>query len=265
MTARLTFLVLAVFWLTMNVLLWRAEYGSNGADTPVPLALVCQKILTAPDASSLTVYQGHERVGYCEISSGVGREMAEVDSDRPPPENLVKHAGYQVHLAGNVSFGGNTNRFKFDGRIQFSDARQWREMNLKIITRQAVVEIGSLATNRSVHFKLSSEGAVLERDLSVADLQNPAAIIRAFAGNAADPLIGTLDLPDISASEVAQSLEWKASRTRVRIGTEHVPVYRLETRVLGRNVTVDVSTLGEILSVELPGNINARIDEWRRL
>ena len=48
MLARPTFLAIATFWLTMNVLLWRAEYGSHNGETPVPLELVWRKILTAP-------------------------------------------------------------------------------------------------------------------------------------------------------------------------------------------------------------------------
>jgi hypothetical protein len=264
MTARLTFLGLAVFWLTMNVLLWRVEFGSRGGDTPVPLALVCRKILTAPDASSLTVYQNGERMGYCEFSTSIGREMASMDADKPPPEGLVKHAGYQVHIAGNVSFGGFTNRLKFDGHLQFSSSRQWRELGLKIVSHQAVVEIHSLATNQSVHFKITSDGAVLERDLTFADLQNPRSIARAFMGNFADVLLGPMDLPGIVSASSMQNLEWNASRTRVKIGAEYVPIYRLEATVLGRNVSVDVSTLGEVLRIDLPGNITARIDEWTR-
>ena len=56
MSARLTFFAIAAFWLTMNVLLWQAEYGSHGGEMDVPPQIVWRKILTAPDASSLTVY-----------------------------------------------------------------------------------------------------------------------------------------------------------------------------------------------------------------
>ncbi len=86
MPARLTFLAIAAFWLTMNVLLWRAEFGAHGGDTPVPVELVWRKILTAPDASSLSVYQNGDRMGYCEFSTSVGQQMAAVDADKPPPE-----------------------------------------------------------------------------------------------------------------------------------------------------------------------------------
>ncbi len=262
MPARLTFFAIAAFWLTMNGLLWRAEFGAHSGETPVPIQLVWQKILTAPDASSLSVYQNRDRTGYCEFSTSVGQEMATMDADKPPPEGLLKHAGYQIHLAGNVALGDFTNRLKFDGRLRFSAAREWQEISLKVSSRFAVVEIHSLATNRMVHLKINNAGDVLEKDLSFADLQNPDLLARSLAGNFAGPLFEAVDLPGLAAAPAAQKLEWRASRTRVKIGAETVPVYRIETSFLGHPVLLDISTLGEILRVELPGNISARIDEW---
>jgi hypothetical protein len=264
MPARLTFLAIVVFWLTMNGLLWRAEFGSHGGETPVPVGLVWRKILTAPDASSLSVYQNSDRMGYCEFSTSVGQEMSTMDADKLPPEGLVKRAGYQIHLAGNVALGDFTNRLKFDGRLQFSTAHAWREVNLKISSRLMVVEIHAIATNQTVHLKINSDGGGLEKDLTFADFQNPNALVRALMGNVADTLFGMMDLPDFATTSAAQHLEWRASRTRVKIGTEAVPVYEIETSVLGHDVLVDVSTLGEILRVELPGNVSARIDEWSK-
>jgi hypothetical protein len=265
MTARLTFLGLVAFWLTMNVLLWRAEFGARGGDTPVPVQLVWRKILTAPDASSLSVYQNGDRMGYCEFSTGVGQQMATIEDDRPPPEGFVARAGYQIHLAGNVALGDFTNRLKFDGRAQFTSAHRWQELNLKITSRLAVIEIHSLASNQLAHVKFSNGGiSLLERDFTFTDLQNPGALVRAITGNFADGWFGGFDLPELLPDTAAQKIEWEARRTRVKIGTEAVPVYRLETTVLGHPVIVDVSTLGEILHVELPGDISARIDEWSR-
>jgi len=39
---------------------------------------------------------------------------------------------------------------------------------------------------------------------------------------------------------------------------------RKASHALGHTILMDVSTLGEILRVELPGNISARIDEWTK-
>jgi hypothetical protein len=262
MPARLIFFAIAAFWLTMNVLLWRAEYGSHSGGTPVPVELVWRKILTAPDASSLNIYQNGDRTGYCELSTSVGREMAAMDADRPPPAGFVKRAGYEIHLTGNVALGDFTNRLKFDGRLNFFSVREWREVNLKITLHQMVVEIHSLATNQTVHLKINGNGGVVEKDLTFAELQNPSALVRALAGNVAGPLFGAVDLPDSAATSAAQKLEWRARRTRIKIGAEAVPVYRIETSFLGHDVLVDISPLGEILRVELPGNISVRIDEW---
>jgi len=264
MRARLVFIAIAAFWLTMNGLLWQSEFGSHGGETPVPVGLVWRKILTAPDASSLSVYQNSDRMGYCEFSTSVNQEMSTLDADRPPPEGLVKRAGYQIHLAGNVALGDFTNRLKFDGRLQFSTAHEWREVNLKISSHLTVVEIHSVATNQTVHLKINSDGGLLEKDLTFAELQNPNALVRALVGNVADSLLGVMDLSELSAPAATQKLVWRASRTRVKIGTEAVPVYRIQTSILGHDVLVDVSTLGEILRVELPGNFSARIDEWTK-
>lgn len=264
MVARLTFLAVVLFWLVMNFFLWQAEYGSRGGDIPVPFELVWRKILTAPDPSSLSVYQNRERMGYAEISTSVGQQMATLDEDKLPPDGLVKHAGHQIHLAGNIALGDFTNRFKFDGRAVFSGTRQWQEFQLKIITHTAVLELHSLATNQTLHISSSGDGLNLERDLTFAELQNPGALLRVFAGNFADVLLGTMDLPLLTPAATAQKTSWDARRTRVKIGHESVPIYRLETSALGRTVTVDVSTLGEILRIDLPGGFSAHIDEWSK-
>ena len=57
-------------------------------------------------------------------------------------------------------------------------------------------------------------------------------------------------------------MHWEACRTRISFGHETVPVYRLETRILDRPVVILASTLGEILRVELPGGVEASLDEW---
>jgi hypothetical protein len=264
MTARLIFLGIAIFWLTMNGLLWQAEYGSRGGDTEVPPLLVWQKILTTPDSSSLTVFQNGERMGYCELATSIGREMAGADADKLPSEGLLLQAGYQLHLAGNISLGDFTNRLKFDGTVQFSSPRHWREIQLKLISPQAIVHIHALATNQMLNLRILSGGEVLERHVAFADLQNPEALARSLLGGFGAALMEAMDLPDLTALSLPTAPGWRATRTRVIIGSESLPIYQLQTTVLGREVTVDVSTLGEVLRVCLPGNITAQIDEWKR-
>ena len=264
MIARLTFLAIAVFWVTMNILLWHFEYGARGGDTEVPFQLVWHKILTAPDASSLSVYQDEDRMGYCEFSTSVGQQMATLDEDKPPPENFGTRSGYQIHVAGNVALGDFTNRMKFDGKVQFDIHHQWQELSFRISTHTAIVDIYSMATNKTVHFKINSDGIVTTRDLTFDQLANPSAIVRTFAGNFADMLFNVVDLPPFAPDAATQPIVWDARRTRVKMGTESVPVYRVEGSALGYSIVMDVSTLGEILRVQLPGDIVARIDEWTK-
>ncbi len=262
---RLTFFLLAAFWVTMNVLLWRSEYGSHGGEMPVPVNLVWRKIMTAPDASSLSIFQNGRRTGFCELSTSVGQAMAKLDEDKPPPEGVVTAAGYQVHLNGSLSVGDFTNRVKFDGRIQFSTTREWRELNLKVSTRFVAVEIHSLATNQTVRVVITSDGSLVERNLTFADLQNPSSLFRAFAGNITDGLPGDFAMPLLPPpAALGQSFHWQAERDRLKMGREPVSVYRLETRILDHPIVIYVSTLGEILRVELPGDIIATLDEWSR-
>ena len=86
MIPRVAFILVVAFWVAMNALLWRAEYGSRDNGVPVPLELVCRKILTAPDASSLSVYQDGERMGFAEFSTGVEQD----ESPRTVQSNTAK-------------------------------------------------------------------------------------------------------------------------------------------------------------------------------
>src|ERR1017187_7756921 len=178
MISRGAFLLVAAFWVAMNVLLWRAEYGSRNSGIPVPLDLVCRKILTAPDASSLSVYQDGQKMGFCEFSTSIQQEMAKLDEDNPPPEGLVANALSQIRISGNVAFGDFTNRVKFDGRIQFSPRREWRELNLKFSTRSVSVEIHSLATNQTVSVQVTNSDMNASLIFTFSDLQNPNTLLR---------------------------------------------------------------------------------------
>jgi hypothetical protein len=265
---RISFFLIAAFWAAMNILLWRAEYGARSGEISVPLDMVWKKILTAPDISSLTIRQDGRPSGFCEFSTSVGEEMAKLDENSPPPEGLATRAGYQIRLDGNASVGDFTNRVRFDARLQFSSTRAWRELNLKIFSRPANVEIHSLATNQNFHLKITGDGINTDTVIRFADLQNPDALLRTLGENSGSGFFGGFDLPVIPLMPgtvlPAQGLQWQAHRERLLVGREPVSVYRLETQVLQNKIIIYVSTLGEILSVKLPGGITASLDGWNK-
>ena len=266
MNSRLLFGFIAVFWITMNYLLWRSEFSSHGGGEPVPVELVWRKILTAPDASSLSIYQRGERSGFCEFSTSIEMEMAKLDEDRPPPEGIVTRAGYQIRLNGNTSLGDFTNRLRFDGRFQFSAKRQWRDLSIKLSSHYATVEIHSSATNELVHLRIVNDDGVIDRSLALADLSSPGTLLSAFGASFSGGLVDLLDLPFLpqGSGTVAENLHWEAHRDRLKIGNEPVSVYRLDTHMLGYSIVIYVSTLGEILRVELPDGLTATLDEWSK-
>jgi len=258
MLPRVSFFLIAVFWVTMNTLLWRAEYGSHGGEVSVPVDLVWRKILTAPDVSALTIYQDGRRAGFCQFSTSIEQAMAALDENTVPPEGLAAQSGYQIHINGNLSLGAFTNRVRFDGRMQFTSTRAWREFNLKVSTGDGTVDIHSVATEQTVRFKITSEGMNFDRVLSFADLQNPNTLLRGLGSGLAD----ALDLPVLPSSPTAvtDTIKWEAHRDRVIVGHEPMTAYRLETRVLDHPIVLYVSTLGEILRAELPGGTTAVLD-----
>ncbi len=263
MIPRLALFLIVTFWVAMNVMLWRVEYGSSGTGIPVPADLVWRKILTAPDASSLTFYENGRKTGFCQFSTSVEQAMSTLEEENVPPEGILKQAGYQIRFDGNASVGAFNNRLTFSGRIQFSSSRAWRELNLKLTAHGNAVEIHSAATNQTVHLKILSEDAVSEHEFTFADLQNPNTLVRTLAGDWAGGLLNGSDLFPLlqTPGALAGELRWEAYHDRLMVGREPVSAYRLEARIFDHPLVIYVSTLGEILRVELPGGVTAVLDQ----
>jgi hypothetical protein len=264
MIPRLTFLLIAAFWVSMNVLLWRAVYDSHGVGVRVPVALVWQKILTAPDISTLYVYQDGQRTGFCELSTSVEQEMATLDEGKPVPPGINTHAGYQVRFNGNTGLGDFTNRLTCNGLLEFSRQREWRKLELKVSSHFATVEIHSLADEHNVHLKITTDGVSTENVFAIDDLKKPNVIWRVFTANLGGPWAAGLDWPAVAETPglPGQDMHWEAHLDHLAFRGEAVAVYRLETRVLDQPVVIYVSMVGELLRAELPDGVTAVFDQF---
>lgn len=103
MLSRVSFVLLALFWVAMNVLLWETEYGSGeSSGSPVPISIVWGKVLTAPDGSMLTMRYHGKTVGFCRWSTAVSEELANMSEapSGPRPAQLPDPAGRQRGHAG---------------------------------------------------------------------------------------------------------------------------------------------------------------------
>jgi hypothetical protein len=260
MISRIVLIVLTLFWLTMNILLWRAEYGREGsAGSSVPAEVVWRKILTAPDSSSLSIFHHGKKVGFCHWVSGIGEELAQITEDNSSPEGMVRHIrGYRLQLEGNVSSDEVGNRIRFESALTLTTNQLWQDFNLRIILRPAMLEIHSSATEQRVKFHVDDGEEKFDRVIKFSELQNPQALLREFGGPVAGGLLSNFGMfgTQLQGSAVKAGLKWEGREDSMRIGHSPVRTYRLQTRLLDRyQITIFVSRVGEILRVELPDEI----------
>jgi len=260
MFSRAVFILITLFWVAMNLLLWRAEYGGrNSGGSPVPPAVVWQKMLTAPDSSSLTVLHHGKKIGFCQWVTSVGEELAHLTEGEVPPKGMAERmAGYRIQIEGNLALEDFTTRVRFDGNLKLSPTQLWQEFNARVNLRPTVVEVHSVAAEQTIRLQGGDGGERFERTIRFSELRNPQALLAEFSGPLALGLWGNLELPGgkLSAAPLAAGLKWEAQNDSVKIGHARVRAYRLQARLLDRyQVAIFVSGVGEILRVELPDEI----------
>ena len=251
--SRAVFIFVTGFWLTMNVLLWQTEFGSRKNTGTVPPQLVWEKILTAADDSSLTVFHSGKLVGACHLQTQVGEEWSRIGDDNIPTGRPAKGRGYRLRLDGSVVVPELTNRFRFEGDLKLDKRRNWQEVNARLTMRPYTWEIQSVAADQNVRFRLQGGATPVDLVLRFSDLQNPAALSYELLGPVAAELAAEAGLVGNSGVMVLD-FKWDAREDSLRIGRTLVQVYRLHTRLIDRyEITVMVSRAGEILRVDLPG------------
>ena len=267
MANRALFVCLSLFWLTMNVLLWRSEFGAGRqVGSPVPLAVVWQKVLTAPDDSTLEIHRGGKRVGRCRWAPNVGQEVAtgKAGTADIQPEGMVQRTtGYTIDVTdGHLILEQPGPLLRFNVHARFSTNHAWQEFSLQSNLRPANYTLRASALEEKVDLKVEDDAGRCECSYSFADLRNPQALLRNLTGGvplaSGTALWGALGsaalLPDLRS--LSLGLKWEAREDWLKFGSSRVRVYRLQTRLLDRSAVVAVvSRVGEILRVELPGDI----------
>src|SRR5258705_8890501 len=258
MIYRAVLILLTCFWVTMNVLLWRSEYGQHDpASSTLPPEVVWQKILTAPDSSSLSLYHHRKKVGFCHWITNVGGDLAKTTDEAAPPEGMVgRVSGYRIQMEGNLALSQDlANRLRFDGSLSLNRNKRWQEITLRLNLRPGSWEIHSVAAEQTVRFKAEEGDVSLNQVFKFSELTNPGELASQFGYPFALGWMSALGLPQ-SGSNPGLGLKWEARHDSVRIGHSAVRAYRLEARLLERyRVVIFVSRVGEILRVELPDEV----------
>lgn len=280
MIQRAAFFLILAFWLVMNTLLIRSEFGI-GARSParIPAGLVWQRILTAPDDSSLSITRDGQRIGFARWAPNVGEEMATGKQSREefiPEGSVGVLRDYTVNLEGNFSPTGTASilgRIRFSLHSKFSTNHNWQVFTLRLGTRASTLVIDGDSSRRVFHLRHeSAESVDWDREVGFDDFRDPAVLMSKLDLDpalvpAAGMLSGAgLGLPGGAsmgirpaaggAASTPIDLKWEATTDWMRIGHAPVKVYHLRARILERmEVKVVVSRVGEILKVELPGNL----------
>jgi hypothetical protein len=261
MRYRASFLLVTAFFITMNVLLWRAEYAGHGhLGSPVPADLVWEKVLTSPDHSALEIRHHGVKIGRAQWAASIGEEPAPaaVISDELPPEGMVKMpTGYSISFDGTVSLD-DLSRLRFDLNATLDTNQTWRTVSLRFTIKPFSWEVQATGKEQTLRF-LADADEKIDRTFTFADLRNPDKIVRELGGPALPGALAALGLPLPKAGNsppASLALKWEARNDRLEIRDNLIRVYRLEARLFERlKATLFVSPVGEILRLELPDEI----------
>ena len=254
--------VVALFWIAMSALLWRSEFGPRRHfGSSLPVAMVWQKMLTAPDHSTLEIRRGTNRIGYCRWRPEVGQEFATGMrmSDDEPVEGMVhKLAYYSLEADGNMALRDLPTRLSFSASLKLNTNYAWQTFETRVTVRPDVYELFANASEQTLLLHVDAGGDKFNRKFQFAEFQNPQKLLQELGGPMLPAMLGMFGLP-LSTNRMSAAslgLRWEARNDSIVVGNNRVRVYRLETKLVDRyRVTLFVSPVGEILRAELPGNI----------
>ena len=254
----------------MNLLLWRSQQERSKIGGDVPTEVVWQKILTAPEKSSLEISHHGKKIGFCRWLPNVGVSpivFGQVSSDDYQPDGMIAApTSYSLDLEGNAAFGNTTNRLRFDCQISFSTNQNWQDFHLRASLRPSTWELHAKAADEKLHVSIEDEAGRWQKTFKSSDLKNPEALFEEFGGSSGlGLLLGGFDPPTQknAFTRLTSGLQWTARNDWMKFGHSQVKVFRLEARLLGQyKIYVFVSRVGEILWVELPDKIILSNDDF---
>jgi hypothetical protein len=262
MARRFYLLPIILFWVTMNVLLWRSEFtGHADRGSEIPADLVWGRILTAPDDSGLDIYRRGQKIGFCRWRVNVGeeRKTGRILTEELQPEGQVRNlTGYTLDVESNFMFeeAGRRMRVEFHGEFEANHA--WKTLALQVLVRPSTWEVRARRSDRTFTLSIDEGGGAWERTFDFSDLQDPSRLLLELGYPMPPDLFSPGAEPPNGQKTGGTSLglSWTARNDWLRIGQTRLRVYRLETTfVEGYRATIFVSRVGELLRVELPGDI----------
>jgi hypothetical protein len=272
------FILAGIFWLGMNLLLWRSEYGTGVSGNPLPVETVLSRILETPDPSELEILYQNQRVGNCrwvvtqlgvndtpeEVSPG-----SEVDLEAAEMSGLIRDIkAFSLHLDGHLDWKDQPRRIRFMLDLDLTGDREWTAFDGKIGWGDQWFHIQTKREEEEVRFKLEESGNEVDMSLTPSQLKDPGSLITQWS--ALNPLMGALLAPFLSQWSSLQKQvqlssdtgeDWKAFSNWISIAHSRMRVYRVEAQgVLMKDLSLTVNRAGEILHVTLPQGVELKND-----
>jgi hypothetical protein len=254
-----SFVIIALFWLAMNTLLWRSEFVGQNVAATVPARAVWEKILTAPDDSSLSINFQGKKVGYLRLRPNVNEAAAtgKVASENEPEGIVRRVSEYTLELDGSLVAQTITRSIRFNGEFVYDTDLAWKRFRTQTLIRPYTWEVKASAAEKALWVEARDGTSEWIQRFTPEDLRNPQRLATVLESPALAAFLPQL-LPAITGTNTALSLalNWTARHEWLQIGHSRVRIYRLEARLLDRHrIVVLISRVGEILRVELPGEI----------
>lgn len=244
MRTRLWLAAVLGFCLVMGVWWWRSELSGRPRPGGIPPSGIWQKILAARHPSNLEIRLQTKVIGHCRWQPGTGLARAgggfalDVEGSLTLPD-------FPLPTAFSLAFGFDTNHL-------------WQSFAGRATRLPDVYEFSADAAVQTAHLRVDASDDQLDRTFRFAEFQNPQRLLQELGGPMLPMMAAALGVPlsTNGLSAAALGPRWEASHDSVLVGSNRVPAYRLQTKLINRyKVALFVSPVGELLRAELPYDI----------
>lgn len=253
MSARLWFIAVTTFWLVMNFLLWRAEYGAGrGGASQVSLDAVVERLLQAPDKSVLKLYHHNREIGVLHWTpSIIETPVASGATNAAVLEGMVTASGYNLELDLSLNGERPTDRWRIVGNLILGTNQAWQHLNVRVHQRPAMWELTAHAGEDEIALNYENGAERWTKRFSGRELANPASLLGPYRMLLPGQFASTLKQFD--PETVSAGLQWEARHDQVRLGRSRVRVFRVSAKLFSNyEIVAQLSRAGEVLKVTLP-------------
>lgn len=272
---RVWLILAGCFWVGMNVLLWRSEYGGGSTGTPLPVDNVVSKILETPDPSELEIYYQNERVGSCRwmVTQLSGAEQEpdstdEVDLEAAEMSGLIRKIKFfAINLDGHLQWQEQARRLRYMLNVTLTPDWKWTTLDAKVGFRDQWFHVHSKQAEGTLELEFEQGASKWESEITFEQLKNPDVLLSQWMSD--NPILVGLAAPLLAQlraivttgnnSQIpfqTWSKHWKAYSDWLTIAHSRMRVYRLEHALADRaNISITINRAGEILKAAFPQRI----------